>query len=94
MKNLKNEQTNRLLDFWLDIHPESDHILDLERFYDFVISLFEDDDDLGYDLLINKIKVKKKWHEDYAIEFAEKTLERIADYKLFLRFLSEKGKLS
>jgi hypothetical protein len=93
MKELKNKKTDDLLNFWLGLHPESDHILDLERFYDFVISMFEDDDSLDYELLIFKIKSRKEWHEEYVVEFAEKTIDKILDYKLFLSFLSDKDKL-
>lgn len=93
MKELNNPETEKLLIRWLRLNPVSSNTPNKKMFYDFVISLFEDGDELD-DKLLEELAIKEtKLKEDILDDFVNKTLDEITEFKRFLNHLEEIGKL-
>ena len=94
MKEFKNKETQQLFDFWISQHPESYHPFDMERMYNFIFSMFMDDEYLGEDELYIAFKENKNWHDEYAQKISTKLSYTIDDIMGFLRFMRENNKLN
>ncbi len=60
------------LNTWLSNYPLSGHPLDERRWYDFVISLHENNENLSIDVFKKYIQEKYNWEEDVVESFALK----------------------
>lgn len=93
-KYFKAEETNRLFRVWLNMFPDVEHPCDRERFYEFLLSLFESGEELTDDILIAAIHETKQWGEDYIEEFSDKISGRYFLIKGFWDFAIEKNKIA
>lgn len=93
MAYYKNEEINRLFIFWISNHPESFHQLDMNRFYDFVLELFKEREELNSDILRRAIKTEKKWNDQTIEDFVERFIDKYFDLKRFWEYASSENKL-
>lgn len=87
----RNEQCNQLFHSWLNLYPESFHPLDKERFYKFLLSLFENDEELTEDILTEAIKHEKKWINSFRDDFVQKKIQEYYMLKDFWSFSNALG---
>lgn len=71
-------ESSKYLKRWLDAYPLSGHTFDQERWFDFLISLIENDESLSLDDFAKFIKEYKKWSEDDIEKFELKLEEQLA----------------
>lgn len=71
-------ESSKYLKRWLDAYPLSGHTYDQERWFDFLISLIENDESLSLDDFAKFIKEYKKWCEDDIEKFELKLEEEFA----------------
>lgn len=71
-------ESSKYLKRWLDAYPLSGHTFDQERWFDFLISLIENDESLSLDDFAKFIKEYKKWGEDDIEKFELKLEEEFA----------------
>lgn len=82
----KNSENNRLFHLWLSLFPESYHTLDMNRFYNFILSLFTTNEELTKEILMSAVKEEKKWNEDRINTFVDEFIERYFELKRFWEF--------
>lgn len=74
-KQIMNTDTKKKLESWLCNYPESEHPLDMERFYEFVSSIIINEDSLcefGKEDLVNYLNdCQPKWNKHFKNEFAD-----------------------
>lgn len=92
MKKFKNIETQKLFDFWISQYPESFHPFDMERLYNFVFSMFTDEEYIDEEELFLAFKEKKDWTDEYTRKISTKFAYKIEDILGFLRFLKENNK--
>ena len=90
----KNEETSRLFSVWINMFPESGHPCDRERFYEFLLSLFKDNEELTEDILTDAIRATKQWEESFIKKFSDKIVKRYFLIKGFFEFSIEKNKIA
>lgn len=76
-----NIDTKEKFELWLRCYPESEHPLDMERFYEFVCSIITNDDSLsefGKEDIINSLNnCQPKWSKHFKDEFADEWMLKI-----------------
>lgn len=91
MKKFKTQKTEDYFKTWINAFPESWHPLDHLRFYDFLTSLFLDEDFLSESDLKDLIYKYKNWeNEKFIDEFVEQVGSKISELKGFFEYLSNK----
>ena len=91
--NFKNSETQELFDFWIGLHPDSFHALDMERMYNFVYSMFIAEDSIDVDSLTEILIEKKGWSENYADEQSNLFIDKIDNTLEVLRYLRDNSRL-
>ena len=86
----KNKATNDLFRFWICNHPESYHQLDMERFYEFLLSVFSTGEELSADILTSAIKEEKKWIDKKVIEVVDRYMDKYWDIKHFWDYVKKR----
>lgn len=82
----KSSENNRLLHVWLSSFPESYHPLDMNRFYNFILSLFTTNEELTAGILMSAVREEKKWNEDFINTFVDEFIDRYFELKRFWEF--------
>lgn len=92
MKTFNSKKTEEKFRIWLNVHPESWHPLDYERFHDFVLEMLQNKDFVTDVEISEAISELKEWQsEEYKAEFIEKVQIKIDELELFFAFLKDKG---
>lgn len=91
--NIINQEIQRLFDFWISQHPESFHSFDMERMYDFVYSMFINEEYIDVESLSEILMQRKNWEEGYAEEQANLFMNKIENAFEILRYLKSKNRL-
>ncbi len=81
-----NPETNKLFHSWICNYPESFHPLDMNRFYDFILSLFSTNEELTESILTSAIQEEKEWIEESTNEFVETFIEKYWNLKRFWEY--------
>lgn len=87
MRNyFSNAENNRLFILWLSNHPESYHSFDMNRFYDFILSLYTTNEVLTFEILTSAVKDEKKWDEESTDDFVETFIDKYFELQRFWEF--------
>lgn len=90
MKSFKSKITEEKFNRWFNLFPESCHPNDVERFHDFLVSLFNDNDNFTEAELKLAISELKEWkNEEFIEEFVEIVITKIDTLKGFFDYLNE-----
>ncbi len=82
-KYFYDAKTNELFHFWMSNSPESYHQLDMERFFAFVLNLFNTGEELNENILTSAVKDEKKWIDELVDEFVDSFMTKYVDLKQF-----------
>lgn len=91
MKKFKNKQTQDKFLKWIINFPESYHGFDMDRFYDFVLSLKLNGEWITEDELHSAFKEEKKWEEDFRNKIVSDYYQKLLDLGNFIDFIIEKN---
>lgn len=81
-----NEKNNKLFYFWLSSFPKSTHTRDEERFYRFIMSLFDTSEELTAEILSSAIKEVKSWNDETVSDFVDTFLIKYIELKRFWEY--------
>lgn len=75
------------LTFWINQSPESFHSYDMERFYDFMHTMIQNEDLIDEDELRQVVTSKKPWIPEYVDEFVNEWMVRIRAIHGYIEYL-------
>ncbi len=79
---------------WLDAHPDSDHPIDTERWYNAIIKAFRAGIDLDFEEIRNYILETREWDNGFVDEFIEKFEIDYSKLKNFYDYILKEKQLS
>lgn len=89
-----NEDTNVALNRWIrGGGPDSYHMLDMERFYEYVYQSVVNQDDISFEIIDECVKENLRWSDEYRMKFVEEFLEQALKLVQFLGYLEDKKRL-
>lgn len=91
MKKFENKQTQDKFLKWIKNYPESYHGFDMDRFYDFVLSLKQNEEWISEDELHSAFKGEKEWDEVYINKIVSDYFQKFLEIGNFIDFLIEKS---
>lgn len=91
MKGFNSEDTKLKFKRWISGFPESYHGFDMDRFYDFVLSLKLNGEWITEDELHSAFKEGKKWEEDFRNKIVSDYYHKLLDLGNFIDFIIEKN---
>jgi len=75
---------------WIDAHPETDHPLDTDRWYNAIYLYFENENEVDFSELEQYIREQKDWENEFVEEFIERKSNEYSLLKDFYKFLKKK----
>jgi hypothetical protein len=91
MKQFGNEETQKKFEKWLTGYPESYHGLDIDRFYDFVLSLKQNQERITEDELDASFKEEKEWNSEFRKKIVSDYFNKHLEITMFIDFLTERN---
>lgn len=92
--NFNNQETQDLFDLWINLFPETFHPSDMERFYDFIYSMFKNEEFISEDNLIRVLIDRKGWENKFARDQASRFVDVIENTIQVLRYLRDRNLLA
>lgn len=90
----KNSVTQELFDLWIGPYPETFNPLDRQRMYNFIYSMFINDEFIDVESLSEILEAKKEWSKKYADEKSNLFMNKIENTLEVLRYLRDSGRLA
>lgn len=91
MKKFENKLTQDKFLLWIRNYPESHNGYDMDRFYDFVLSLKQNEEWISEDELRSTFKEEKEWEEDFRNKIVGDYYRKLLDLGNFIDFIIEKN---
>ena len=94
MKVFKSNETEEKLLGWINVHPESWHPNDNERFYEFVFALLKNNESITKTELAEVVIDQKSWKDqEFIDDFLEYSMDKIYELKSFHDYLLESNRI-
>ncbi len=91
MIKFKSKETEKYLKNWLNGHPESWHSMDYEKFYNFITSLFKEDDFITESELRSLIIENKEWKDEkFITRFIDDVLTKINELRNYFDYMQKR----
>lgn len=90
MKEFNSEDTKLKFKMWLGGFPESYHGLDMDRFYEFTLSLKLNEEWITKDELHSAFKEEREWGVDFRNKIVSDYYHKLLELGNFIDFIIEK----